>query len=375
MSTAALPPPSSDGRPAPALPRVSVVVPVRSGGRSFARCLDALEHLEHPAHELVVVVDGTDEASDPLDALRAERAGAVVVRLAQRGGPGRARNEGCRVATGDVLLFVDADVAVAPDVVRRVAEHLAAHPEVDAVFGAYDDVPAEPGFTSQYKNLVNHLVHTAASREGSTFWAGCGAVRRDAFAALGGFDERYDRPCVEDIELGRRLVTAGRRVHVLHDVRATHLKQWTPRGLVRTDVLQRAVPWSTMILRNGDLPDTLDVAPRHRVQVALAPAAVLLLLAGAVGRSPRASGAGAAAATAVVALDAPLLGGLARLRGPAFAARATPWRLTTYLYSAASLTAAAGLVAAEKAGLRARPRARLRADLLERPLGPSPRRL
>ena len=56
---------------------------------------------------------------------------------------------------------------------------------------------------SQYRNLLHHFVHQHGHAEASTFWAGCGAIRRAAFDAVGGFDAaRFPRPSIEDIELG-----------------------------------------------------------------------------------------------------------------------------------------------------------------------------
>ncbi|MEJ5915137.1 glycosyltransferase family 2 protein [Pseudokineococcus sp. 1T1Z-3] len=346
------------------MPSVAVVVPVRSGGPAFERCLTAVDRLDPAPDRVLVVLDGTDAGADPGDRERAVRHGAQVLALPERGGPGRARNEGVRRLREDVVLLVDADVEPAPDAVGVVASHLEQNPHVAAVFGAYDDTPAEPGFLSQYKNLLNHLMHDR-ERVASTFWAGCGAVRRADLAAVGGFDERYERPEVEDVELGGRLVAAGRTIHLLPHLRATHLKRWTARGLLRTDVLARALPWSELILRTGSLPGELDVSPRHRVQVALVPLSLLAVLAAAATRGRRrpllalsATGLGA-----VVALDAPLLAGFARLRGPVFAARTAPWRVAAYGASALGLALAAVRVGAERAGLRAAPEPRLRRDL------------
>jgi hypothetical protein len=75
------------------------------------------------------------------------------------------------------------------------------------VFGSYDDSPPAPAFTAQYKNLIHRYYHQRPRREASTFWAGCGAVRRSVFLGLEGFDvERYRVPSIEDIELAREFV-------------------------------------------------------------------------------------------------------------------------------------------------------------------------
>ena len=75
-----------------------------------------------------------------------------------------------------------------------------------------------------------------------TFWAGLGAVRRDVFAAVGGFDAaRYPHPSIEDIELGGRLAARGR---ILLDpaMQGTHLKEWTLRSMVTTDFVTARRP-------------------------------------------------------------------------------------------------------------------------------------
>lgn len=77
--------------------------------------------------------------------------------------------------------------------------------QVDALIGSYDDDPKSPDFISQYRNLMHCSVHQTGRSEASTFWSGCGAIRREVFLESGGFDETYVRPAIEDIELGYRL--------------------------------------------------------------------------------------------------------------------------------------------------------------------------
>src|SRR5947207_1321887 len=81
-----------------------------------------------------------------------------------------------------------------------------------ALIGSYDESPLSAGFVSQYRNLLHCYTHQNGRREASTFWAGCGAMRRDRFVHHAGFDERYRYPSIEDIELGVRLRQAGERI-------------------------------------------------------------------------------------------------------------------------------------------------------------------
>jgi hypothetical protein len=123
---------------------------------------------------------------------------------------------------------------------------------------------------SQYRNLLHHYVHQQGEEEASTFWGACGAIRRDVFAARGGFSDRYRTPSIEDIELGYRLKESGARIKLCKTLQVTHLKRWTARSMLRTDLLQRAIPWTLLILSRGRLTNDLNLRTRERISVGTA---------------------------------------------------------------------------------------------------------
>jgi glycosyltransferase involved in cell wall biosynthesis len=177
-----------------------------------------------------------------------------------------ARNTGARRAAGDVVVFVDADVEVHPDALVRIAAAFA-DPTLTALFGSYDDAPSRGGAVAAFRNLLHHHVHQAAGGPAQTFWSGLGAVRREEFLVVGGFDERrFAVPSVEDIDLGARLVAGGARIVLDPGVQGTHLKAWTLRSMVVTDFARRGVPWVALMLRHGRAGSTaLNLGWRHRV--------------------------------------------------------------------------------------------------------------
>ena len=256
--------------------RLSIVVPVYNSPRELAACLDALRADAPTGAELIVVDDAsTDDSADV-----ARAAGARVLRLARNGGPAAARNHGARHARGDVLLFVDADVVVRPrhgGASDRVASStIRRSPPSSAPTTTR---PARPGLVSQYRNLLHHFVHQQGRADASTFWAGCGAVRRAAFVAVGGFDDvRFARPSIEDIELGYRLRRAGHRIRLDKDLQGTHLKRWTLGSMMRTDVDAPGAPWARLILETANAPVDLNLNVSQRVSSGLAGVAVLGLL-------------------------------------------------------------------------------------------------
>lgn len=302
------------------------MIPVHNGAALLARCLDALARSAFKAFECIVV----DDASSDAAAAIAVASGATVVALECRGGPGRARNRGAKIARGEVLVFLDADVCVHPDTLARIDRHMREHPGAAAVIGSYDDEPPAAGIVSQYKNLLHHYVHQHSQPEAWTFWAGCGAIRRPAFAAVGGFDESYTRPCVEDIELGARLRHANQQIDLDPDIQVTHLKRWTLTSLVVTDLRDRALPWLMLMWRDRTLPYDLNLRLGHRVSVVLV--WLMTLAAGAAFIDGRAAIAVLAAAALLVALNVDLYRFFARKRGFAFALASIPLHWLYYWY-------------------------------------------
>jgi GT2 family glycosyltransferase len=250
--------------------QTSVIIPVYNSAADLNRCLTALETCERSPFECIVVDDGSDDDS----ALVAERHGARVIRLPARSGPAVARNRGAAAAGGDLLFFIDADVCVGVSALETI-ERVFSDPGVAAVMGSYDDQPADPGFVSQYKNLSHHYVHQRSQEEASTFWSGCGAVRREVFVELGGFDEGYGQPCIEDIELGYRMRARGHAIRLEKQLLVTHLKRWTLPGLVRTDIFQRGVPWILLMLRDRHMVNDLNLTWHSRVGTVLTYALLL----------------------------------------------------------------------------------------------------
>src|SRR5436309_3930099 len=169
-----------------ARPFLSVIVPVHNGGEVFARCLTGLARSTFRDFELIVVDDGSTDGSATL----AEHFGARVLHTGGKHGPGAARNLGARLARGEYVYFVDADCEVYPVTLSQVAEILRSDSTLEALFGSYDDEPSAGNLIAQYKNLFHHYMHQTSKEQASTFWAGCGAVRRSTFLALGGFDVR-----------------------------------------------------------------------------------------------------------------------------------------------------------------------------------------
>jgi len=247
----------------PATASISVVIPVYNGGSNFRMCLESLAESDPSPSEIIVVADGETDGSGRV----AESFGAHVLRTPSPKGPGRARNLGAREASGDILFFVDADVTLPQNAISLVSTAFDDDSQMAALMGSYDDAPFQTNFLSQYKNLFHHFVHQTGSQEASTFWGACGAIRRDVFFAMGGFNESYEQPSIEDIELGYRLKKAGHRIRLLKTLQVKHLKRWDTPSLLKADIFYRALPWSRLLLKEGRLINDLNLKVSNRVSV------------------------------------------------------------------------------------------------------------
>jgi glycosyltransferase involved in cell wall biosynthesis len=310
---------------------ISIIVPVYNDPQNLVACLSALIAPCYPGSEIIVVDDASTDDTPAI----AARMGVRVFRLAQNSGPAAARNYGARHSQGEILFFVDADVVVAPDALSRVAKVLDEQPDLAAVFGSYDARPRAKGVVSQYRNLLHYFVHQNGNPEASTFWAGCGAIRRLVFEEVGGFDEkRFPQPSIADIELGYRLRQAGHRILLDKALQGTHLKRWTLRSVIRTDISCRAIPWSQLILASKKAPNDLNLQGGQRLSVAMAGlacvfAALTLFRAELLALAM-------ASLLGMVVLNRALFAFFARERGLFFAIACIPLQLLYYLYSGLS---------------------------------------
>jgi GT2 family glycosyltransferase len=271
------------------VPTLSAIVPATNSPPTLAECLEAIRSADEAPEEVIVVDEGG-------------------------GGPAGARNRGAARASGDVLVFVDADVVVHADAFSRIRRAFEGDSSPAALFGSYDDTPADPGTVSGFRNLLHHQVHLEGAGTATTFWAGLGAVRRDVFEAVAGFDaERYPVPSVEDIDLGTRLTAAGSRIELDPSVQGTHLKAWSLAGMVESDLWDRGVPWVELLLRHRTRSSALNLGWRHRASAAASLVAAVSLLRG----RPRSA---VAALAALVALNRSFYSLLLRRRGPLQAA-------------------------------------------------------
>jgi GT2 family glycosyltransferase len=241
----------------------SFVIPVYRGGRHIAPCLAAVAAARGSHDNVLVVFDGPP-TDDELRA--ATEGGAEVISLPENRGPAVARNAGAAAATNDALLFVDVDVRITPAAVGVARAALA--DGWDAVVGAYLPNVSEGNRITKLKNLQHSFVHTRHAGPVATFWTGCSAVSRAAWLKVGGFDD--DLRYCEDIAFGVKLHRAGVRILMEPRMSGSHRKEYSLGKWFRSDLYERAIPWSRLLFQGRAIAGQLNTGTEGRIGMVLA---------------------------------------------------------------------------------------------------------
>ena len=302
--------------------RIAFVVPAHQAASTLERCLGAILSTRIAPDQVLVVDDGSRDATGEI----ARRAGARLIRNETPLRPARARNKGVEHIDADIIFFVDADVVVRPDVMSKVQGHFE-DSGVTAVIGSYDASPPAVSVVSRYRNLLHHFVHHQSKPDVETFWTGIGAVRKTAFDAVGGLDSNWEN--IEDVEFGLRLTANGGQTILDPTIQGTHLKEWTLTSMFKTDLWGRAVPWTKLIRSRRMKGSQLNTTGAH-----MASALCVLGFGVSILAAPLWTPAVFVSALMLltfVLLNAPFLGVLHREGGWALAIGAVPYHAMHYL--------------------------------------------
>lgn len=194
------------------LPSISLIIPTYAEPERVRVALASLATQDFPAAKVEIVV--VDDGSPNLKAAPLHQAAAplplVLVRHAVNQGRARARNAGLRVATKELIVFLDSDMTVAPGF---LAAHAAAHQgQTDRVVIGAIRYPPELARTALSRYMESRGVHRLRPGQPvpfKCFVTGNSSVPRELLARAGWFDEDFRDYGGEDLELGYRLQQAG----------------------------------------------------------------------------------------------------------------------------------------------------------------------
>lgn len=224
-------------------PLISVVVPTWNEAKYLPALLDSLRRQTFPPLEILIADSGSTDGTQEL-----ARAAGVRVLEGERKGPGEGRNRGARAAQGDVLVFVDADCRLPPDLMESIAEALV---DPDVVGGATGFMPAEGRALERVLFTLANGYQKAITAWGFPHNAGyCFFFRKEAFERLGGI--REEMMLNETHDLAMRSRTLGRFVILPRTVR-TSMRRFRAHGYART-ILREYIASTILYYATGRTP-------------------------------------------------------------------------------------------------------------------------
>lgn len=252
---------------------LSIVIPTYNAAEKLVKLLRSIAASSFTDYEILVVDDGSADNPGGLTGQFPIR----VVSTGGRVGPARARNLGARMAKGDLLLFLDSDVIVEPGGLGEVDRFFREYPDRSVMIGVYSPEPANSGILPKYKALqcFSYYEKMGEVTPISLLWAAKAAFRTNVFLEAGGFDETFDKPSMEDLELGRRIsenhtIYLNRRFVVRHHFPSTFRRN-------AADHLHRGYLWSKIFFHYHRFDNYLHTPRRGIGRIAGFLAAVALV--------------------------------------------------------------------------------------------------
>lgn len=194
------------------MPSVSVIIPVFNRKNYLTRAVESVLQQTSTDLECIVVDDGSDDGSDQLPCLRDER--VRVIRLGERCGVSRARNEGVKISRSPWIAFLDSDDEWLPGKLKKQLQWQAAHPGIRILqsreLWIRNGVRVNPPAYCEKKsgNLFPESLERCMITPSSVL------MEKALFTALGGFNESL--PACEDYDLWLR-ITARHEVGLVDE--------------------------------------------------------------------------------------------------------------------------------------------------------------
>lgn len=184
-------------------PRISVIVCSHNGARTLRDCCEGLLELDYPDFEVVVVDDGSTDATASI----AREYGFRVIST-ENGGLSRARNLGMKAATGGIVAYIDDDTRPDPHWLKYLAA--AFENSSHSAIGGPNIAPTDDGMVAEcVANAPGNPVHVLLSDEQAEHLPGCNlAIRKSCLQAIGGFDPQF-RVAGDDVDVCWRLQQKG----------------------------------------------------------------------------------------------------------------------------------------------------------------------
>jgi len=210
---------------------LSIIIPTYNSGEKLLKLLNSIFTSTYKNFEVIVIDDcSTDNTLELIKQFHIR-----TFKLEKNCGQADARNIGASKAKADILVFLDSDIILKNDALEKIAESFK-DPKINCLKGIYAKEPANKGLFPRYKALFEFFCFKDA-KTFSFFTPSLGAMRKQLFYDVGGFDKDYRH--LEETMLGYK-ITKKYPIIVKQDIQANHhfpsfakcIKNYFKRGFV-----------------------------------------------------------------------------------------------------------------------------------------------
>jgi glycosyltransferase involved in cell wall biosynthesis len=238
---------------------ISIVVPTYNASRFMPNLLDSIFNQAVTDMEVIIVDDcSTDDTVEVVS-----KHPVRVIRMEKNGGPARARNRGVQEAKGDIIFFLDSDVVVLDGTIQEVKNYFEKNPSASCIIGICSTEPLNSGFVPAYMAMFEyiHLIGQKYDKV-SVFAPRCGAIKKDLFLGVGGYDEGYKGADVEDFELARRI---NKTDSIILNPRLVVKHQFADFRQALKIYFRRTVMWVQLFFKEKQLDNAGPTSPRNGI--------------------------------------------------------------------------------------------------------------
>jgi len=235
--------------------KMSVIIPVYNSKDTIEECLKSVYNSDYKNYEVIVVDDrSTDNSIEII-----KKFPCKLIRMGKNSGPAKARNTGVKYSKGDILLFMDADVLIKKNTLKKFNDSLKRVKEASAIQAIYSKYVKYNNFSNIYKMLYLTYGFNRVSEDFiPTIASYCAAIKKSVFVSLKGYNENIPTASSEDDEFGHKLSNKGYKIYLDKEIECDHIVKLDLIGTIKRDfIMASAVVKSILRNENNEMKNTI----------------------------------------------------------------------------------------------------------------------
>jgi glycosyltransferase involved in cell wall biosynthesis len=245
-------------------PQIRIIIPVHGPEAHIHECLKAVLHSQTETSFEIFIVD--DGFSGPIDQLKID-SNMYIIHSDGRGDAAKARNKGAENFGGKILVFIDSDVIVEPEAIKKLIFPIQKG-RAEATVGCYSDNSQNVNFWQMYKQIYIKKMYSRKNVSvKNEFWSALSAIGKETFVRSGGFPSLLGGALGEDTALGMKLTTMGACILSVPDACGTHRKKYSFTTLVANDFKKGLNSFCILSTKPSALKDFRHSSPKNMAAV------------------------------------------------------------------------------------------------------------